>query len=119
VSARDGAADREPESGTGHGALLAAALELLERKLRIARRESPPPVLDHHPDEALVDGSADGDLCTRRCVLGDVVEEVAEELHRQAGVDVHRRQVGREGELHGVILQPLLEPVQRRKRGPS
>src|SRR6185437_8789957 len=75
VGARDGAADREPESGTGHGALLAAALELLEQKLRIARRESWPPVLDHDPDEALVDGSADGDLCTRRCVLGDVVEE--------------------------------------------
>ncbi len=100
VSAHDRLADGQPQSHAHHGALVAAALKLVEQPRRIPGRQPRTLVVQRHAHEIalrLQRGRYRG-ARAGRSVLGNVVEQVGENLHDQLGVDPHRRQI--RGQMH-------------------
>src|SRR6185312_4749722 len=94
MCAHDCAADGEPQSRTDHGAFFVAALKFLEQLGGLAGREAGTLVLYEDPNGVAVVGRGDRGAGTGRRVLGDVVEQIAEELYDEPRIHVDRRQVG-------------------------
>lgn len=80
VRAYDRLTDRQPQSDPNDAPLAAPALEFVKQARRIARRQSRAIVLYYDTHERPVFRGGNQYAGSRRSVLGDIVEEIGEQL---------------------------------------
>jgi hypothetical protein len=90
----DGATDREAKTSANHGVFLAAALKLVEHPIALPGGQTRPLVLDDDTHEIFERFRPHLRTRPGRRVLGDIVEQIEEDLYDEIAVNMPRRGVG-------------------------